>query len=130
MNIGINKKSDIYIKPFVNYLLGELKLLLKSSIDRNKCSAFDNYFKSIGLKESTYSLLIKSVNHLKIREYSSYFVIEFDAKIYKNTLSYEKIAKIVNYGVDNINCYNIFEEIFKKVVDNLDSYYLIFKEIV
>ena len=129
MKIDIQKQPNSDDSDFVKWLLVRIKKVIYNSIDSKKCEKFDLLLQSfLDTKLSTYTILKNAVGSIGVREYNDFYTIEFDDCKYKNQ-TYAKIVSMVTYGNMSVSGYTIFEDTFKFFVDNLHTYYQIYKGI-
>lgn len=126
MYLGIEKEPNKDLKPFCYWLIRRIEKTLINSIDEKRCRRFDKFFETLGMKSTTYALLLQATRQLVVREYKDYYSIEFsDKKI--NGVSYKQIIKLVTYGVAKEKGYPIFEDTLNYYATNLSDYFKLYK---
>lgn len=126
MYLGIEKEPNKDLKPFCYWLIQKIEKTLVSSIDKKRCRRFDKFFETLGMKNTTYILLLQATRQLMVREYKDYYSIEFSDKKIDN-ISYKQIIKLVTYGVTKEKGYPIFEDILNYYAANLSDYFKLYK---
>lgn len=124
--------NNNYEDEFFNWLIGEIREYVFSSINDSKLLEIDNYinsndfFKSVFKKSiSSKEALYASMYNLQIKKYWNRVVIQIDpnAVLHNTTTKLITVAKLVNYGALSVIGYPVITKCFKFVEDHIKGFY-------
>lgn len=122
----IIEKNDKITGLFIRWLVRRLKEVMKANLDYKKLSALQIYLneKFPEYKVNIISVLLASINHIKVKEIGLHYLIYFDIdnKKYKNMLVSD-ILKFINDGNMEIAGCGIISKSLFEIEYNINSLY-------
>ena len=138
MQLIIYKQHDKDLYNFVKYIASEVEDILLDNIHTNQLGKVNQFLSSViipkdGTKTTplTAELIIRlSANNLSITERESDYAISIDTEVEipHYNVSLYAMARLINDGNIHLQAYPIFEDAFKFVATNINSYYMLYNK--
>lgn len=132
MKLKINDPQGILDRPFITWLMVQIRNKVIIETNLKKLERWDEYFNSENVYKSIYKkriltkdIITAGISNLCYQLTEDGFDISINPNIYTPGLDRIKllsICKLINFGNQQISGYPIFTNIFQEVADSINDY--------
>lgn len=125
--------KENYERDFIDLLIEKIKRDIMYNISRNKLIPYDIYInKNYSFKKTRLAIefIKKALNTFRVINLDTDgYIIELDKTQRIDNVKVEEIVKLINYGNINLSSYPFLLDEFKRVDNDIDSYYYSYKNL-